>query len=137
MPEPISCHRLAGSAAVECDPVPIGPEPDTPALRVRGRDPVDVAIALPVAELVRSCGTKALGASLAVANPSTQPATFALSVFRAVVDLEQCVETTLERVALRAQKERAVELCEKNGGEPVGFVLETLTCEVPPDYPLR
>jgi hypothetical protein len=146
---------------IECDPVLVGPERDTPSAdeglppegelgvrslvdrhaptpRVRKEEKVELEVAPSVTEWVRSCGTKALGTALAVANGSGQnPVSAALSVFRAVVDLEHCVESTLERVTIRAGQERAVELCKENGGEPIGFVRETLTCEVPPDHPIR
>jgi len=161
LPEPVSCHKNPESSAIECDPVLIGPEPDTPSvdealppegehgvralvdrhaptLRVRKEERVELEVAPSVTEWVHSCGTKALGTAFAVAIVQGQnPVSAAVSVFRAVVDLEHCVESTLERVTLRTRQERAIEICKKNGGEPVGFVLETLTCEVPPDHPIR
>jgi hypothetical protein len=161
VPEPITCHKSAGSPAIQCDPVLIGPESDAPpatevqtseaehgaqclvdvhapTLRVRKEEKVRFEAPSPATELARDCGVKALSTVLAVTNVQGQgPMTVGLNVLRAVVELEQCVQTTLERVALRAQQEHALEICEKNGGEPVGFVLETLTCEVPPDHPIR
>jgi hypothetical protein len=112
-------------------------EPHVPPLRVRKEEKVELEVEASAKELAHSCGLKALGTLLAVANAQNQtPVIAALNLFRAVVDVEQCVQSTLERVALRARQERAIEICRKNGGEPVGFVLETLTCEVPPDHPL-
>jgi len=163
VPEPITCHKSAGSPSIQCDPVLIGPESDAPpaievqkaeaetelgaqslvdvhapTLRVRKEEKVEFEAPSRATELARDCGVKALSTVLAVTNVQGQgPMTVGLNVFRAVVELEQCVQTTLERVALRARQEHAVEVCEKNGGEPVGFVLETLTCEVPPDHPIR
>jgi hypothetical protein len=112
-------------------------ERHVPPLRVRKEEKIELEVEVSAGELAHSCGSKALGSLLAVANAQSQaPIIAALNVFRAVVDLEQCVQSTLERVALRARQERAIEICKKNGGEPVGFVLETLTCEVPADHPL-
>ena len=161
MPEAVSCHKTAGSPAIQCDPVLIGLEPDTLAqvaaqpsegepgvrslvdghaatLRVRKEERVVVDVAPPVGELARSCGVEAVATALAAASVQSQnPVVLALNVFRTVLDLGQCIDETLERETLAAQHQRAIELCKENGGEPIGFVLETLTCEVPPDHPLR
>jgi hypothetical protein len=128
--------NVAPSDGERAVPSPAGDR--APGLRVRKEEKVELEVAPSVKELVRSCGTKLLGATLTLANaPNQGSAVGALNVFRAVVDLESCIQSTLERVALRARQERAVETCEKNGGEPIGFVLNELTCEVPPDHPIR
>jgi hypothetical protein len=60
-----------------------------------------------------------------------------LSLVRSVLDLALCVEETVDEVTQRARAEHAVEMCKKEGGEPIGFVLESLTCEKPTQRPTR
>ena len=161
MPEPVSCREKPGSPVVECDPVRIGPEPDlpseveappsggergvrslvdgqTPALRVLEEETVEVDVPLPVGELVRKCATDALGTALVIGNAQTQaPLNVGFSVLRSALDLALCVEETIDDATQRARAERAVEMCKEKGGEPIGFVLESLTCEKLPERPSR
>jgi hypothetical protein len=160
MPDPVSCNPPSdGSHVIECDPVVIGPEPETaetedvrpgeepgvralvasqtPPYRVRGRVSVHVDVPVPVGEILRDCSTKLLGAVTALGSAERQhPALASLNAMKAGLEIGQCVADTIARVTTEAQEQRAVEACEEHGGTPLGFVLGELTCEVSPENPL-
>lgn len=151
MPEPVTCHApKPGSNIIECDDVPIGPEPPEPQqvevheggpgarALVRSqtaplihydRNPTET-IDTPYTEIGKRCVPEVI-AGVAVIGGSTRlhPVLGALTAVKTGIEISQCVAETVYDAQLEANQERAIENCVTTGGTPVGIVDNILTCE--------
>ena len=151
MPEPVTCHApRPGSTIIECDDIPIGPEPpETEQVEVHEgaagaralvhrqteplihyeRTPTET-IDTPYSEIGKRCAPDVI-AGIALVGGATRahPVLGALTAFKTGVEISQCVAETIYDAQLEANQERAIENCVAKGGTPVGIVDNILTCE--------